>query len=206
VAQGTRITPPSGHLLDFLRYLIDTGIPVLLHEVEDPAHDPLARQTTAEDQATQGHEAGHRIHPLLQPEVLDGNCASRVCSVSAAPVPATLPPVPLRSQHFAHLPPGSGSPPLPRASPVRPDHSTRLATILSYAKLISSHRFSPSLDRRFDKVVRWKPIGGCGLARLAEVKGLLRSRALSGTCRESCSKSRGRRITCSGGRLRDLGG
>jgi hypothetical protein len=42
-------------------------------EVEDPAHDRPARQTAAEDQAAQCHEAGHRIHPLLQPEVLDGS-------------------------------------------------------------------------------------------------------------------------------------
>jgi len=37
VAHGTRVTPPSQHLLDFLRHLIDRGIPVLLDPVEDPA-------------------------------------------------------------------------------------------------------------------------------------------------------------------------
>lgn len=36
-------------------------------------HDRSVRQAAAEDQATQRHEFGHRIHPLLQPEVLDGN-------------------------------------------------------------------------------------------------------------------------------------
>jgi hypothetical protein len=41
---------PESHLLHFLRNLIDPGIPVLLDEVEDPAHDRPTRQTTAEDQ------------------------------------------------------------------------------------------------------------------------------------------------------------
>ena len=45
------------------------GVPALLDEFEDPEHDRPARQTTAEDQAAQRHEAGHRIDPLPQPKV-----------------------------------------------------------------------------------------------------------------------------------------
>jgi hypothetical protein len=63
----------SQHLLHFLRDLIDPGIPIPLDEVEDPAHDRPARHAAAEDQAAQRNQAGHRIYPLPQQEVLDCN-------------------------------------------------------------------------------------------------------------------------------------
>lgn len=65
--------PCSKHLLHFLCHLIDPGIPILLDEVEDPAHDCLPRQTTADDQTAECHKPGYRIHQLLQPEILDGD-------------------------------------------------------------------------------------------------------------------------------------
>ena len=73
MAQGIRITPPSQHLPHFLGDRIDPGIPILLDEVEDPAHDRPPWQTTDEDHAAQYHEAGHRTPPLLQPGILDRN-------------------------------------------------------------------------------------------------------------------------------------
>jgi hypothetical protein len=54
-------------------HLIDPLIPVLLNEVGDPAHDRPPWQAAAEEQAAECYEPGHRIHPLLQAEVLDRN-------------------------------------------------------------------------------------------------------------------------------------
>ncbi len=62
--------PPASR---FLRHRINPGIPVPRDEVEDPAHDRPSRQTATEDQATERHEAGHRIHSLVRSEILDGN-------------------------------------------------------------------------------------------------------------------------------------
>jgi len=64
--------------------LVDPGVPVPLDEVEDPAHDRPPWQAATEDQATQRHQPGRRIHPLLQPRILDGN---RPAATGALPGP-----------------------------------------------------------------------------------------------------------------------
>jgi len=64
------------HLCAWHAESVELGIPVSRFfslTFESPAHDRPPWQAAAKDKATQRHKSGDRIHPLLQPKMLDGN-------------------------------------------------------------------------------------------------------------------------------------